>query len=373
MLPAINAAIRTARNAAVPAEINQLAQALASFKSQVRRLSAQPGPAGGERELLDFIGSTPRSPRSTRPRRAPATSPSASSRQRSLTAFRKFWPEGRVQHHRVAAADSAAQFWYDFNGNGVMDTSRLHPPRPRVPGLLPGRRSRSPTRDAGTFGMTGFGKDPTNPFTNSIDRQRRCTTPTGSRRLRVQRRPAVPRPQQLVERRDLRAFPATTTRSATRRRSAPAPPSTSTPTSAPTATATTTPTTSTSPRPTRTGDGADRAPVLRELPDSSSSAAPVLAISPAPNPYTSTLTAGTDQRDGHVPEAADVPDHLAGDRRALRRRRPVRQRDHARRRPSRCRSTRRHIHRARRHVEPTPAIRQREHDNLTNFKSGTLQ
>ena len=57
LLPAINAALRTARNAAVSAEINQLASALESFKCQVRRLSAEPGPAGGEWELHDYIGS----------------------------------------------------------------------------------------------------------------------------------------------------------------------------------------------------------------------------------------------------------------------------------------------------------------------------
>ena len=34
LLPAINGAIRTAKKAAVSAEINQLAQALASFKSK---------------------------------------------------------------------------------------------------------------------------------------------------------------------------------------------------------------------------------------------------------------------------------------------------------------------------------------------------
>ena len=41
----------------------------------------------------------------------------------------------------------------------------------------------------GTFGMTGFGKDPVNPFTNSLasdpnygGKPTRCTAPTGSRR-----------------------------------------------------------------------------------------------------------------------------------------------------------------------------------------------
>ncbi len=85
LLPAINAAIRTAKNAAVSAEINQLAQALESFKSKYgdyppsRVLLVENG------NYTSYIGNTAHSlhadldPNSTRPA-ARATSRSASSR-----------------------------------------------------------------------------------------------------------------------------------------------------------------------------------------------------------------------------------------------------------------------------------------------------
>ena len=45
--------------------------------------------------------------------------------------------------------------------------------------------------------MTGFGKDPVNPFTNSVDRQRPMYSANRQPPcIRVQRRPALPRSQQ---------------------------------------------------------------------------------------------------------------------------------------------------------------------------------
>ena len=54
--------------------------------------------------------------------------------------------------------------WYDFNGNGVVD----------LPYILQGHEclvfflGGVPMQTSLGFGMTGFGKDPTNPFTNGI-------------------------------------------------------------------------------------------------------------------------------------------------------------------------------------------------------------
>ena len=55
--------------------------------------------------------------------------------------------------------------WYDFNGNGVHGTQ---------PYILQGHEclvfflGGIPLQTASGYGMTGFGKDPTNPFTNNL-------------------------------------------------------------------------------------------------------------------------------------------------------------------------------------------------------------
>ena len=131
LLPAINAAMRTAKNAAVPAEINQLAPALESFRSKygdyppAASISAENG-------LLPVGASAHQSM---------ATPNDITDRQLcSAVADRpaQVLPEGRLQHlGRRPRSSTAPTFWYDFNGNGIMDDA-LHPRGPRVPGLLPG-------------------------------------------------------------------------------------------------------------------------------------------------------------------------------------------------------------------------------------------
>ena len=65
--------------------------------------------------------------------------------------------------------------------------------------------------------MTGFGKDPTNPFYNNIIRQPDVQRQPAAAALRVQPGPAVPRPQQHPPD-GIRGCRATTTRSTTGRR-----------------------------------------------------------------------------------------------------------------------------------------------------------
>jgi prepilin-type N-terminal cleavage/methylation domain-containing protein len=167
LLPAINAALRTGREAAVLAEINQLAQALESFKSKYgdyppsRFLCVENG------NYLQYI--TQNSP----PLNAAGggfvdpMSPGtlditqAQLAQRSMTYLRKFWPRVNTSGNLPTGA------WYDFNGNGTYD---------QTPYVLHGHEclvfflGGVPLHDpgTGTYGLTGFGKDPTNPFTNNL-------------------------------------------------------------------------------------------------------------------------------------------------------------------------------------------------------------
>ncbi len=159
LLPALNGSLKTARNAAVGAEINQLAQALASFKARYgdyppSRIylsedgNLQPnvknlyGPVNGNAGDITY----------------------AQLGQRSIAAMRKFFP--RVTFNLGTATGN----WYDFNGDGaglpVNGVTQQY--------ILQGHEclvfflGGVPLLTTSGFGMTGFGKDPTNPFTNNI-------------------------------------------------------------------------------------------------------------------------------------------------------------------------------------------------------------
>ncbi len=152
LLPAIQGAIKTARNAAVSAEINQLAQALADFKNRY-------GDYPPSRMLLCEDGFW----------RAPGTSPASSTSdtditnaalvQRSISFMRKFWPRVAVTATGPAIYTTAGGNWLDFNGNGTLD----------LPYILEGHEclvfflGGIPT----TGGVSGFAKNPSNPFLSS--------------------------------------------------------------------------------------------------------------------------------------------------------------------------------------------------------------
>jgi general secretion pathway protein G len=161
LIPAVNGAIKAARAAAVQAEINQLAQALADFKSKF-------GDYPPSRIILDEggymqVGLTG------------VASPTATSDvtlgqlyQRTMTAFRKFWPRVTLSTAgEVYPAKSTV--WYDFNGNATNNSGTAL--------ILQGHECLCfflggvPNASGGVVtGMTGWSKTPTNPFTNSANR-----------------------------------------------------------------------------------------------------------------------------------------------------------------------------------------------------------
>jgi general secretion pathway protein G len=172
LLPVIMGAMRTARNAAVQAEINQLAQALASFKQTFgdyppsRILLVENGNYG------PYLGNT--LPVSTMdPNASPSDTTVSVLAQRSLTALRKFFPKVVFSAGPNPPAQITATNWYDFNGDGIFlqngtpQAYILHGHECLV-FFLGGIPFQEQNKPGAPIGMTGFGKDPVNPFTNSL-------------------------------------------------------------------------------------------------------------------------------------------------------------------------------------------------------------
>jgi len=163
LLPAINGALRTARKAAVSSEINQLASALASFKSKYGDYPPSRFLAVENGHYETYLGdSTNLQTGTLHDPTSPGTNDISVGQlaQRSVSAIRKFWP-------RVSTTGTPQGQWYDFNGNGVLD---------QQPYILHGHEclvfflGGIPSQDStGNFGMSGFDKSPTNPFTNNLN------------------------------------------------------------------------------------------------------------------------------------------------------------------------------------------------------------
>jgi general secretion pathway protein G len=156
LLPAINGALRSARNSAVSGEINQLAQALAAFKA---KYGEYPPSRVWLNESGDFS-------QAAATQIAPGDITYQQLAQRTLAAMRKFFPNATFSTAGPVFPLGQVQRWYDFNGNGTFD---------QVPYILHGHEclvfflGGVPFHDSsGALSVTGFGKDPRNPFSNNI-------------------------------------------------------------------------------------------------------------------------------------------------------------------------------------------------------------
>ncbi len=166
LLPAINAAVRTAKNAAVSAEINQLAQALEQFKS---KFGAYPP----SRVLLVENGNystylNSNASMSSIDSSSPGTGDITVGQlaTRTLTAFRQIWPRVQLSTNGSSPPNLNTNFYYDFNGNGTLDGAYILHGHECLVFFLGGVPIYDPATQG--FGMTGWGKDPTNPFSNNI-------------------------------------------------------------------------------------------------------------------------------------------------------------------------------------------------------------
>jgi general secretion pathway protein G len=165
LLPAINAALRTAKNTGVGSEINQLAQALESFKTKY-------GDYPPSRVYLAENGDYSVVASNTTLGASDITLGQLA--QRTLQAMRKFFPRVTLSTSGpVFAANS--NVWYDFNGDGVMGTLMPDGSVNRNPYILQGHQclvfflGGIPFQDGtNNYAMAGFSKEPTNPFRNNI-------------------------------------------------------------------------------------------------------------------------------------------------------------------------------------------------------------
>ena len=119
LLPVIASAVKKANEAATQAEINQLAQALANFKSTY-------GDYPPSRVYLSETGIFPVG-NTTLVNGDKNDMTIGQLAQRSLAAMRKFFP--KVVFSSVLGTPPptvSKTYWYDFNGNGLLGR-RLHP------------------------------------------------------------------------------------------------------------------------------------------------------------------------------------------------------------------------------------------------------
>jgi prepilin-type N-terminal cleavage/methylation domain-containing protein len=168
LLPAITGAYRRARGGAVQAEINQLAQAIASFKTKY-------GDYFPSRIVLNENGILPSATTSVSTGIADITQLQLSTR--TTNAFRKFWPRAPlvVNSSTTVSAVSPAGAWYDFDGNGV-DSDALTAPAPFhileghecLVFFLGGVPLPDPNNVGKFLGTVGFSKNPVNPFMSGL-------------------------------------------------------------------------------------------------------------------------------------------------------------------------------------------------------------
>ncbi|WP_337173829.1 hypothetical protein [Paludisphaera sp.] len=168
LLPAINGAVRTARNTAAQANLTQLANALAAFK-------AKHGEYPPSRVLLWEDGWFRTGDTTVMPGVAGQTDLTAGQlAQRSLQHMRKFFPKATFS--TSGAVWTNLNQWYDFNGDGqfggLNPTSGAY--EPSRPILLQGHQclvfflGGLPQQTDEGYSMTGFAKNPSNPFTPAV-------------------------------------------------------------------------------------------------------------------------------------------------------------------------------------------------------------
>ncbi len=178
LLPAINGALRTAKNAAVGGEINQLAQALAQFKSQYgvfppsRLVVSENGnydPTVMQSQLSSQYGIN-----------LSAAGAQALS-QRSVQYLRRIWPRMVLNATQGGLPPPQAIIpngFYDFDGTGTALNPTTNQPKVA---LLQGTEclvfflGGLPETTSNGWAVSGFAKNPANPMQNAVTTSNRST------------------------------------------------------------------------------------------------------------------------------------------------------------------------------------------------------
>lgn len=163
LLPAINSAIKTAKNAQVSSEIQGLQTALNQFKTAYSDYPPS-------RMYLNETGFYPTGSTVALAGAGMSDITLGQLAQRSLRYLQKFWPRATFSSTQAIYPNNGA--WHDFNGNGGNG-----PDMGPLPGngfIIQGHQCLTfflggiPYNTGSGIGMSGFGKNPTNPFSNMI-------------------------------------------------------------------------------------------------------------------------------------------------------------------------------------------------------------
>lgn len=168
LLPVVGAAIKRTREAQVTSEINGLATALQQFKTRY-------GDYPPSRVYLNESGYFPVGSTATLAGNGTTDVTLGALASRSLQYLRKFFPRApfRIDQPAFQAGSSA---WFDFDGNGVMRPYNANDPlyggtilegHQCLVWFLGGVPEVDPVSGA-VLGVSGFGKNPMNPFSNHI-------------------------------------------------------------------------------------------------------------------------------------------------------------------------------------------------------------
>ena len=164
LIPAVMRAIGSAKDAAVAAEINQMAQALADFKD---RYGTYPPSRIIVSETGNYSSSGPRNI---------GTYANSILAARSISALRRIFP--KMMLSTTGPVPGIPGIFYDFNGNGSVTQA----PDPAYilegPDCLVFFLGGIPLQTANGWGMTGFGTNPSNPMASAVPYPPTMTVPT---------------------------------------------------------------------------------------------------------------------------------------------------------------------------------------------------
>ncbi len=156
LVPAIMGAVQKAQEGAVVGEFSQISQAMGSFKDRF-------GDYPPSRILLDETGNYYQYASNLNPVSTLSTTDItyAQLATRSLTYLQKFWPRMAL----LGPGDGAGGYYYDFNGNNKFDPPYILQGYECLVFFLGGTPSQTiDPNGVLQWGVTGFGKNPVNPF-----------------------------------------------------------------------------------------------------------------------------------------------------------------------------------------------------------------
>ncbi len=169
LLTAVSGAMRTAKNAAVTAEINTLSTALAAFKEKY-------GDYPPSRIMLsengqyDLTATTAANMVVSGNGTGGTDITYGTLMQRSLSYMRKFFTRVQFATGSTPIWAAGSTSWYDFDGNGVMATAPyILEGDECLTFFLGGIPLNTGTLQNPTWSMSGFGRVPTNPFSNNLN------------------------------------------------------------------------------------------------------------------------------------------------------------------------------------------------------------